>query len=358
MLFSPSCLAWTYTSTVAVDRTKCGTANLTNFPVLISVNNQYLKTVSNGGLVTSASGYDIVVATDSTIGTYVPWEVEYWTGTDGLWVGWALLTAVNGSSAGSNTTFGIAIGNSSITTQQNTGSHASTNVWDSYYKGVWHLSNGSTLNVHDSTSNGNNGTNSGGAAQSSCQIDGCLNLAANGDYVSVGTSGFPSGTGQVLTISAWSNTQLQGGAHCIFAIGNAGVTNANAGIYQISGAMEAGGAGTSQTSGVIAGTWGYVVLTYDGSTQRIYGNGSLANSSAQAYNLSTLYNQIGNDGYGEDSKGFIDEVRISNGIARSASWILSEYNNQSNPGNLCAPGFLIFSACTVSSTIRHQVSEN
>jgi hypothetical protein len=39
-----------------------------------------------------------------------------------------------------------------------------------------------------------------------------------------------------------------------------------------------------------------------------------------------------------DSNVILDEVRVSN-IARSAGWILTEYNNQSTPGNLGAPGF-------------------
>jgi hypothetical protein len=34
----------------------------------------------------------------------------------------------------------------------------------------------------------------------------------------------------------------------------------------------------------------------------------------------------------------LDEVRVSNTV-RSAGWILTEYRNQSNPGNLGVPGF-------------------
>jgi hypothetical protein len=40
----------------------------------------------------------------------------------------------------------------------------------------------------------------------------------------------------------------------------------------------------------------------------------------------------------QTSNVILDEVRVSN-IARSAGWISTEYRNQSNPGNLGAPGF-------------------
>jgi len=36
--------------------------------------------------------------------------------------------------------------------------------------------------------------------------------------------------------------------------------------------------------------------------------------------------------------GILDEVRASNAAARSADWILTEYNNQNSPGSFYAVG--------------------
>lgn len=55
--------------------------------------------------------------------------------------------------------------------------------------------------------------------------------------------------------------------------------------------------------------------------------------------------------------GTIDELRVSS-TARSANWILTEYNNQNAPGNIGADNFIKFGAETSTSntiTIRHRV---
>jgi hypothetical protein len=50
------------------------------------------------------------------------------------------------------------------------------------------------------------------------------------------------------------------------------------------------------------------------------------NPSGFNFNIGTIINQ----GVDTPRDGIIDEVRISN-VARSADWITTEYNNQSNP---------------------------
>ena len=51
------------------------TATLSNFPVLASTTNANLKTVANGGFVTSATGNDLLF-TDSDGGTKLADEIE------------------------------------------------------------------------------------------------------------------------------------------------------------------------------------------------------------------------------------------------------------------------------------------
>jgi hypothetical protein len=113
---------------------------------------------------------------------------------------------------------------------------------------------------------------------------------------------------------------------------------------------------------LLAGSWYHVVLTYDAAGGlKGYVNGSLDASVGGAGNLATnnATTSIGNDLFsaGRSFNGAIDEVRVST-VARPADWIVTEYNNQSAPGNVGADNFLKFGTETVSAatgTIRHRV---
>ncbi len=89
-------------------------------------------------------------------------------------------------------------------------------------------------------------------------------------------------------------------------------------------------------------TWYHVVGTYDGTTMSVYIDGSLdPNTETKiAPNLETTGKEfwIGHGDHAIEEAwsfpwgGELDEVRVSD-IARSASWIATEYNNQSAPSN-------------------------
>lgn len=341
---------WSKTYIIQVDRTLMGSSTLTNFPVLISASDPTLKSTGNGGFVTSGSGFDIVVATDATLATYVPWEVEFWDAANGIIVFWAQIPSVNGSGAGSNTTFAVAWGNSAITTQQNTGSFAPANVWDSSYKGVWHLPDGTTLSLADSTTNANNGTNHG-LITSVGQIDGSTHANVPGHYADVGATGFPTGATS-WTVSAWFNSAGSGGNHAIFCACNAAVVNAGPIMLTNGTNFFAGGVAHYLSIGFGTFVWHYAVATYDGTNLNVYVDGSILSGSPSAQSISTTLTatQIGNDGFGDLWAGDIDEVRFSSGIARSGDWQLSEYNNQRTPGDINSPGFLIW-----GNHIHHNV---
>lgn len=361
ILASPCFSAWAKTYSVAIDRTKCGTSNLTSFPVLISASDTSLKSVANGGSVTSSSGYDIVVATSSSIATYIPWEVEFWDPVNGIIIIWAQAATVNGSSAGSNSTVGVAWGNSAITTQQNTGSYAPSNVWDSNYKAVYHLPNGSILSLADSTSNGNNATNHGATASTGGIVDGAA-ATSGGNYFSIGGTGFPTGA-TAFTMSGWFNGSAAGGVGVAMIIGNGGTFTEGAFCGSVFGfglhGTGCGGSGvtpwnyTPAGAELTSGQWVYIVMTYDGTTQNIYGNGVSGGTSTYTYNITPATGSVMSDG-SNYVNGVADEIRISAGIARSADWILSEYNNVVTPGNIGTPGFLIWGG-SASSFVRHRV---
>jgi hypothetical protein len=87
------------------------------------------------------------------------------------------------------------------------------------------------------------------------------------------------------------------------------------------------------------GTWYLIAGTYDGANMRLLSNGSEVHSAAKTGNLRVnswniaLGNNPGNTsstGYSMDGK--LDEVRILS-VARSANWLKTEYNNQSDPAS-------------------------
>lgn len=98
------------------------------------------------------------------------------------------------------------------------------------------------------------------------------------------------------------------------------------------------GAGSRWDTGVSQPTdnqWHHMVFTYDGSTQRLYQDGSQVASRPKSDgmgNASTVArvgaNTVTLNGFIQRS---MDEFRLSN-EARSADWISTQYNNQNNPG--------------------------
>src|SRR5206468_3593643 len=119
-----------------------------NFPLVFMGTYSYLATTGNGGGVTNASGYDIVFTTNTSGSTILNHEIETYNGTTGAVNMWVQIPTLSHTT---DTVFYVCYGNSAVTTSQE---HA-TAVWDSNYKGVWHLPNGTTLTANDSTSNSN-----------------------------------------------------------------------------------------------------------------------------------------------------------------------------------------------------------
>lgn len=81
------------------------------------------------------------------------------------------------------------------------------------------------------------------------------------------------------------------------------------------------------------GAWHHLVATINGTTGKIYKNGIEAVSgtvNAAVDASSTI--QMGRFNNSYFFNGSLDEVRISNAV-RSADWIKTEYNNQSDPSS-------------------------
>ena len=184
---------WTNRKQITIDHTKVGigtTTPLLNFPMLFSVTDADLKFTGSGGKVASSTGLDMLfTSSDGT--TKLDYEMEYYASTTGQVIAWVRIPSLSPSV---DTTIYVYFGNASASDQSN-----KTGVWDSNYKGVWHLPNGTTLGVFDSTSNANNGTVSGATATSG-KIDGATSLTS-AQYVDVVDSA--SLDLSTFTLEAW-----------------------------------------------------------------------------------------------------------------------------------------------------------
>ena len=135
---------YSYTSPITLNAAS-GTADLTDFPALISITDARLISTSNGGRVTNTNGYDIIFTDQS--GNTLDNQIESYDPVAGQYIAWVRIPLLSHTAT---TTINMLYGNSAITTDPSV-----KTVWASNYKGVWHL-NGT--NYTDATPIGNNGT--------------------------------------------------------------------------------------------------------------------------------------------------------------------------------------------------------
>lgn len=296
-----------------------GTSNLINFPLLVSFTDNDLKTMGNEGNVENVNGYDIIF----TIGdctTQLDHEIESYNETTGQYIAWVRIPSLPAT-----TDFEIHMyyGNSSVVIDPST-----TNTWNVNYNGVWHFHD----DFLDATSNSNTLTNNG-----STNVVGFIGNAQDydgDDYLDVDSPTVPIGNSS-YTIEAWFNADLFGDRG-IIGWGQYGAAN-RVNAIRILG--NSGGLShywwsndLNYTTEYMTNTWNYVVVNFDGTTRRIYLNGTqiASDTPGGAHNTTNANFRIGSTNFTEYFDGTIDEVKISN-TARSADWIATEYNNQISP---------------------------
>jgi hypothetical protein len=215
-------------------------------------------------------------------------------------------------------------GNSSVTTDQSN----KMAVWDSNYKGVWHLPDGTTLSAADSTSNSNTSTITSTTAATG-QIDGGASF--NGSTSRIDISGTVNNSMSSYTVETWLNrgTAQPTGYGTFISRHASGAGNQY--FLVTSGGTVYRWDGFPATQTISANAWHHVVYTYDGTTERFYIDGAAAGSNVTTLSWDSDNWRFGmNTGGNHQYSGLMDEVRISNAV-RSADWISTEYNNQSSP---------------------------
>ncbi len=332
---------YSYARTITIAHAEVPNTDQTNFPVLFSGTYSYLATTSNGGGVTNSNGYDIIFTSDANGLSILPFERESYNATTGAVNFWVQVPTVSHTT---DTVIYLFYSNSSVTTDQSN----QNGTWDSNFKSVIHFPSSTSLQTQDSTSLGNNLTNSGATAGSG-HIGGAAVTAANSAYLDLSNpAGFPTGTAQ-RTLETWfkktdgssANEEILGyGANTSngdrfsvwFGSSSLGVETENDGRafswsndgnwHHVALVLPSGGSRTSD-----------VVVYLDGVLKSASGGSLTLNTSGADFAVGTVPGFHGNYGF----NGLVDEIRVSN-TARSADWIATEYNNQSSPSTFYSLG--------------------
>jgi hypothetical protein len=330
----PNKLYFKYFKTITILEEKVsGSGSYTNFPVIISILDSDLHDD------VQANGNDIAFANATD---WLDHEIEYfnqtYNETHAKLIAWVRIPSLSTSI---NTTIYMYYGNSTMSSRQNP-----TGVWDSSYKGVWHLSelNGSAI---DSTSHSTSGSVSGTVSRGAVGMcDGAYDFGNNGqiDFGDPGNGHLDMGTGS-FTISFWINIDqsiswyqlpLYKGATDQYDVGYDFETNTDATVLSFRICDNSENLGESPFLSVTFDSWMYVTGIVDRTLNRIriFKNGLQVGSGGNIAGIGNINNNnhfyasaaVGNC----EIDGLMDEIRICN-VQRSAGWIQTEYNNQNDP---------------------------
>ncbi len=345
---------YTYCNKITVDNTQVsGSTDFSDFPLLVNITNNNLRSVANGGRVESDQGYDIVFKTSGC--GVLDHEIEKYDPTTGQLIAWVKIPTLYASS---DTEIYMYYGDSSVDCP----TENPTAVWDANYQAVYHLKedpSGTAPQIYDSTANDHDGTSNGGMTsgdQVAGQVGGGIDFDSTDDYIDVGNF-MSSGVSQV-TLEAWV---YKTDADDVRVVSKSDGTTATGTQHKMT--LRFNGAASPYVSArlntvnnvgvdlrsadqIAQDTWTHVAWTYDGSAVQFYidgassacqlgPNGGVGSSCTPTGDIiaSTRDIVIGNNDDIPNSRffgGIIDEVRISD-IARSANWIATQYTNQSNP---------------------------
>ncbi len=330
---------WNYKREITINASQIATTT-DSFPVLATTTLDDLKTTTNGGKVGNDNGYDIIFVDDDD-STLLNFEREYYASTTGEIVYW-IKTDISSTT---DKTIYMYYGNGSASDQATT-----TGVWDDNFVMVQHLSeipDNTADQIKDSTSNANDGQTVTMASddQVAGQIDGSLDFDGGSDYI-LRTSFNGTTAGDDYTFSSWikpssidstQNLVIDESPKIRLEIMNnkARIAVGNGVSWTIENNFIEG------TTVLQEGVFYYITGYYDGINLKLFVNGiQESGNKALSITTATLNNvYLGKYGGGSSYEfpGLIDEVRISN-IARTAGWIETEYNNQSDVGSFITIG--------------------
>ena len=341
---TPVSMGYNYERDIIVDFTKVeGGSDLSNYPLLINLTGQTFLKPSPTGRILNVNCYDLIFTDDNY--NKLDHQLEYYNGTNGDLIAWVRIPTLSSSS---NTTIKVLYGNPLITVNPSV-----TSVWDSHYKGVWHLDDNS---LNDFTSFNKSGTPFNTPAYPVGNIYNSLGLSGSNQYVEVTNAPNTNFNGN-LTVSAWIkiNTggldqKIAGNQTGVAGGYKFGVYTTNLVEFEIRDAANNPFLNRGVAGGTVlnTGQWYYVagmssdvldsIRTFvSGIPERPFKKtGTLIASSD---NLT-----IGKEPWTATAffDGSIDELRISDEV-RSNGWLRTDYNNQSSPSSFYSLGAEVLS---------------
>ena len=197
---------------------------------------------------------------------------------------------------------------------------------------------GSGTTVTDASGNGNTGTISNATWAASGKYGKALQLNGTNALVTVpNAASLQLSAGMTLEAwvnpssitSKWRDVIYKGNDNFYLSATSTNASRPDAGM--IAGGSYADAYGTAKLT---ANSWSYLTETYDGSTLKLYVNGTQVASTAHTGAIATSTNplQIGGDSiYGQYYAGLIDEVRVYN-VALIAAQIQTDMTTPVNNG--------------------------
>ena len=185
--------------------------------------------------------------------------------------------------------------------------------------GAWAFGEGAGTTTADGSGNGNTGTITAGSWSTQGRYGNALSFNGNNSVVRVPSSASLNLT-TAMTLSAWIRpassqpgwrTILQRQADAYFLTAGSDSPRRPAGGGTLGGGVHYLIGPTANPVSI----WTYLAVTYDGSTLRLYVNGTQVGSRAATGAIQTTTNPLwigGNQPYGEFFRGLIDEVRVYN----------------------------------------------
>jgi YD repeat-containing protein len=181
-------------------------------------------------------------------------------------------------------------------------------------KGRWKVDEGTGTSAADSSGTGNSGTLTNGVAWTTGKAGGALSFDGVDDYVSCGVTGMPAANA-AQTISWWLNVASNpSGTQSIISLTNdasssavqPGFRGGNIAVWKYGGGVLV------QAAPPAAGLWHHYAYTFDGTTHRLYVNGTQVNTSTVSPQTATpnALNFGRWTGGTEYLAGKLDEVRI------------------------------------------------
>ena len=146
--------------------------------------------------------------------------------------------------------------------------------------GVWHFKEGAGTAVGDSSGAANNGVTGGAPTWTLGEINNCLNFT-NANYVQVPNSASINSINGAFTLQAWAKPSTTG-TQCLVCRELSGSLVYGLMLGSNNALLNINGTGLNSGYNVGVGTWEQLSGTFDGTTARIYVNGTLYNSAAQS----------------------------------------------------------------------------